>query len=74
MTSRRGGASRGRSSAATSCASRLERPKNLGRTSARFSGVRTFETSTTVVRQSLPSRRGSTISGKRSTSSAAVFR
>ena len=67
-----GGAGIGRISATTSFASRFEVPKNRGRTSARFSGVRTFETSTIVERLSRPSRRGSTISGYFWISSAAV--
>jgi len=73
-TSRRGGASSGRISAATSAASRFERWKNRGRTSSKFSGVATFESSKTVVRHRRPSRRGSTTEGRRWTSSAAALR
>ena len=69
-----GGAWAGRISATTSFASRFEVPKNRGRTSTRFSGVMTFETSTMVERFRRPSRRGSTISGYFWMSSAAVFR
>jgi hypothetical protein len=71
---RSGGAGAGRSSATTSFASRFEVPKNRGTTSARLSGVMTFESSTTLERFSRPSRRGSARSGYRWSSSAAVFR
>ncbi len=73
-TARCGAASAGRSAAETAFAPDLDRWKNRGRTSSRFSGVRTFASSTTLVMQSRPSRRGSTISGNRWMSSAAVFR
>ncbi len=71
---RRGGAGSGASSAATALASCLEQRRKRGRTSARFSGVSTLASSTTLVMQSSPARSGSTTSGKRWTSSAAVFR
>jgi hypothetical protein len=69
-----GTTSAGRNSAATCLASWRERPKNLGRTSCRFSSVITFATSMTVVVHNRPSRSGSTISGNRSTSLAATCR
>src|SRR6266508_573277 len=53
-TARCGAASAGRSAAATAFAPDLERWKNRGRTSSRFSGVRTFASSTTLVMQSRP--------------------
>ena len=74
VTSRRGGAGSGLSSAATSIASCLESPKKRGRTSSLFSFVTTLATSTSVVKQSRPSRIGATISGILCTSSAAVLR
>ena len=74
MTSRCGAASSGRNAAETAFAPDFDRWKNRGRTSSRFSGVRTFASSTTLVKQSLPSRSGSMISGNFSMSSAAVFR
>jgi hypothetical protein len=55
-------------------ASLRDRWKNLGSTTCRFSGVNTFASSTTLVMQRRPSRSGSTTSGKRWTSCAAVFR
>ena len=73
-TWRCGAASSGWSAAETAFASRFDSRKNLGSTSSRFSGVSTFDSSTTLVTQSRPSRRGSTTSGKRWMSSAAVFR
>jgi len=73
-TARWGTTSRGASSAATAFASCLEAWKNLGRSSTRFSGVRTFASSQTLERQSRPSRRGSVTSGKRWMISAAVLR
>jgi hypothetical protein len=73
-TARCGAASAGQSSAATSFASRFESWKKRGRTSARFSAVRTFESSTMLVKHSRPSRSGSTTSGNLWMSSAAVFR
>jgi hypothetical protein len=63
-TSRRGGSSTGFSSATSSFASCLERPKNRGSTSPSFSGVSTFESSYTVDRQRRPSRRGSMTAGR----------
>jgi hypothetical protein len=44
-------------------ASCLEAWKKRATTSPRFSGVRTFASSTTLVRQSWPDRSGSTTSG-----------
>jgi hypothetical protein len=73
-TVRIGGAGTGRISATTAFASCLEVPKKRGRTSALFSGVMTFETSTIVERLSRPSRRGSMTFGYFWISSAAVFR
>ena len=57
-TVRVGGEGSGQSSAAMAAASCLERRKNLGRTSARFSGVSTFESEAMEVMQMRPSRRG----------------
>jgi hypothetical protein len=48
-TSRRGTTSAGLSSAATAIASRRDLWKKRGRTSARFSGVMTFASSTILV-------------------------
>ena len=62
----------GRISATTCFASWRDLSKNLGRTSERFSPVMTLPSSTTLEMQSLPSRRGSTTSGNRSTSRVAV--
>ena len=61
--SRRGGFSTGRMDAATKAASRLESPKNRGRTSAAFSGVMTFASSMTDDKHSRPSRSAASISG-----------
>jgi hypothetical protein len=72
-TVRCGAASIGASSAETACASRREQRRNLGRTSSRFSGVNTFANSMMLVMQSVPTRSGSTTSGTRWMSSAAVF-
>ncbi len=74
MTVRTGGAAAGASSATTSSASRFDRLKNRGRTSARFSGVMTFASWVTLVRWSRPSRRGRTSSGYFWMSPAAVIR
>jgi hypothetical protein len=60
--------------AETAFASCFEQWKKRGRTSAQFWGVITFASSTTAVMHRRPSRRGSTISGKRCTRSAAVLR
>jgi len=60
--------------AATAIASRFDRWKNLGNVSFRFSGVSTFASGTMLVMHKRPSRRGSTISGNRCTSFAAVCR
>ena len=46
------GAWRGCNSATTSCASRAERPKNRGSTSARFSSVSTLASSAVAEQQS----------------------
>ena len=62
----------GRISATTCFASWRDLSKNFGRTSARFSSVMTLPSSMTLEMQSLPSRRGSTTSGNRSTSRVAV--
>jgi hypothetical protein len=62
-TSRCGAASAGRSSAATALAARFDAWKKRATTSPRFSGVMTFASSTTLVMQSLPCRRGSMTSG-----------
>jgi hypothetical protein len=62
-TVRSAGAATGKSAAVTSFASLLERWKNRGRTSARFSGVSTFASSTMLVMHSLPSRSASRTSG-----------
>jgi hypothetical protein len=62
-------------SSATSClASSREHPKNLGSTTPRFSSVITLASSLTVVMQSLPSRIGSSTSGKRRRSRAPTCR
>ena len=62
-------------SLATSCfASWREQPKNMGRTSARFSSVITLASSLTVVMHSLPSRIGTSSSGKRRTMRAPTCR
>jgi hypothetical protein len=74
VTTVRTGAGIGFSSEDTSFASRFERWKKRGRTAAMFSGVATFESSTTLVKQSRPSRSGSTTSGWRWMSAAAVAR
>jgi hypothetical protein len=71
---RSGGAAAGMSSATTSFASRFDRWKNRGSTSARFSGVMTRASWVTLVRWSRPSRRGSTSSGYLRMSPAAVIR
>jgi hypothetical protein len=55
-------------------ASRFDTWKKRGRSSFRFSGVRFFASSTIEVKQSRPSRSGSTTSGNFWRSSAAVFR
>ena len=55
-------------------ASRFDRWKNLGSISRRFCGVSTFARWVMLVMHKRPSRRGSTISGNRCTSFAAVFR
>ena len=68
------GTSRGWSSATSSCASRAERPKKRGVTTARFSSVSTLASSPMVERQSRPSRSGSITSGKSCSSSAALLR
>ncbi|OLC72648.1 MAG: hypothetical protein AUG04_12690 [Deltaproteobacteria bacterium 13_1_20CM_2_69_21] len=60
--------------AATAIASRFDRWKNLGSISRRFCGVSTFARWVMLVMHKRPSRRGSTISGNRCTSFAAVFR
>jgi hypothetical protein len=73
-TARIGRESTGDSSAEMAFASWREEWKKRGRTSARFSGVMTLASSTTLVMQSLPSWRGATTSGYRWTRSAAVFR
>ncbi len=73
-TVRSGGAGQGWSAAETSFASDLDRWKNRGRTSEAFSGVRTFESSATVVKHRRPSRSGSTAAGYFWMSSAALFR
>jgi hypothetical protein len=73
-TSRLGITAAGRMSMATTFASRFDRWKNLGITSARFSGVITRASSTTLVMQSRPSRSGSTTSGNCCTSWAATLR
>jgi hypothetical protein len=57
-----------------SFASRDESVKNCGSTSPRFSGVRTFASSATLLKQRRPSRSGSITAGKRWMISAAVFR
>jgi hypothetical protein len=74
MNSRKGGFSTGRIEAETNAASRLERPKNRGRTPRAFSGVSTFASSTTEERQRSPLRSAVSTSGYFWTSSAAVFR
>ncbi len=61
--SRRGAFSTGRMDAATKAASRLERPKNRGRTSAAFSGVMTFASSMTDDKHSRPSPSAAWICG-----------
>ena len=68
----RGTTSAGRISAATCFAPWRDLSKNLGRTSARFSSVITFASSTTLDMQSLPSRRGSITTGNLSTSRVAT--
>jgi hypothetical protein len=73
-TVRTGTTSAGRIVATTSFASSRDRWKNRGRISDRFSSVITLASSMTVVMQSLPSRTGSTTSGKRSTSRVATRR
>jgi hypothetical protein len=73
-TSRLGITAAGRISIATSFASRFDRWKNLGITSARFSGDITRASSTTLEMQSRPSRSGSTTSGNCWTSWAATLR
>ena len=65
---------RGWSSATSSCASRAERPKKRGTTTARFSPVSTLASSATVERHSRPSRSGSMTSGKSWSSAAALLR
>ena len=64
----------GRIAAATAFACRFDMWKNWGRVTARFSGVITRASSTMLVMQSLPSRSGSTTSGKRWMSLAATLR
>jgi hypothetical protein len=55
-------------------ASCFDRWKNLGRTSALFSGVITLASSSTTVMHSFPDLSGSTTSGNLWTSWAATFR
>jgi hypothetical protein len=74
ITVRAGGRSSGISSATSSRASSLDRWKNRGSTSVRFSGVRTFATSKMVERHMRPPLSGSTTSGMRWISAAAVAR
>ena len=73
-TSRLGTTAAGRIAAATAFACRFDMWKNRGRASFRFSGVITRASSTMLVMQSLPSRSGSTTSGKRWMSLAATLR
>jgi hypothetical protein len=73
-TSRLGIAAAGRMAAATAFACRFDMWKNWGMVSVRFSGVITRASSTMLVMQSLPSRSGSTTSGKRWMSLAATLR
>jgi hypothetical protein len=73
-TVRTGGAGSGRSSAVTSFASDFDRWKNRGRTSSKFDAVTTLDSSATVVKQSRPSRIGSSTCGNCWMSSAARFR
>ena len=73
-TSRLGITAAGRIAAATAFAWRFDMWKKRGRVSSRFSGVITRANSTMLVMQSLPSRRGSTTSGKRWMSLAATLR
>ena len=73
-TSRLGTTAAGQISTATAFASCFDRWKNLGRTSALFSGVMTLASSTTVVMHNLPSRKGATTSGNSWMSRAATFR
>jgi hypothetical protein len=72
--SRLGITAAGRIAAATAFACRFDMWKNWGRASSRFSGVITRASSTMLVRQSLPSRRGTTTSGNRWMSLAATLR
>jgi hypothetical protein len=74
MIVRGGGRSTGISSATSSRASSLDRWKNRGSTSVRFSGVRTFAISKMVERQRRPFLSGSMTSGMRWISAAAVAR
>jgi len=69
-----GAAVAGWMAAATAIASRFDRWKNFRNVSFRFSGVSTFASGMMLVMHKLPSRRGSTISGNRCTSFAAVWR
>jgi hypothetical protein len=73
-TSRLGTTAAGRMAAATALACRFDMWKNWGRASSLFSGVITRASSTMLVRQSLPSRSGSTTSGNRWMSLAATLR
>lgn len=73
-TVRLGTTSAGAISAATAFASSPEQWKNFGITCSLFASVMTFARRMIDERQSRPSRRGSTTSGKRSTSRAATFR
>ncbi len=70
----RGTTSTGRISTATCLASWREQWKKRGSTSWRFTSVITRASSSTLVRQSLPSRSGSTTSGKRATRRVATWR
>ena len=73
-TVRIGGSGTGWSSAVIAFASRFETWKNLGRSVPRFSGVRLFDSSTMLVKESRPSRSGSMTSGNFWMSSAAILR
>ena len=73
-TVRLGTTSAGAISAATARASSPEQWKKFGITCSWLASVMTFESGMIEVRQSLPSRRGSTTSGNRPTIRAATFR
>jgi hypothetical protein len=73
-TSRVGTTSAGRIEADSASASRCESPKNRGKTSVAFSGLRARASSAMVDKQRLPERSASATSGWAWMSSAAVLR